>query len=63
MSRFSMSFPWELHGEGKATLDERQITHLIRARLKYDLYDFFRGVFYRAFYTRKEQEKGPKKHP
>ena len=26
------------------TLDERQITHLIRARLKYDPYDFLRGV-------------------
>ena len=26
-------------------LDERQITHLICARLKYDLYDFFRGCF------------------
>ena len=26
-------------------VDERQITHLICARLKYDLYDFFRGVF------------------
>ena len=25
-------------------LDERQITHLICARLKYDLYDFFRAV-------------------
>ena len=25
-------------------LNERQITHLICARLKYDLYDFFRGV-------------------
>ena len=25
-------------------LDERQITHLICARLKYDLYDFFRSV-------------------
>ena len=25
-------------------VDERQITHLICARLKYDLYDFFRGV-------------------
>ena len=25
-------------------IDERQITHLIRVRLKYDLYDFFRGV-------------------
>ena len=26
-------------------IDERQITHLICARLKYDLYDFFRGCF------------------
>ena len=26
-------------------VDERQITHLICARPKYDLYDFFRGVF------------------
>ena len=26
------------------SVDERQITHLICARLKYDLYDFFRGV-------------------
>ena len=26
-------------------LDDRQITHLICARLKYDLYDFFRGCF------------------
>ena len=26
-------------------LDEGQITHLICARLKYDLYDFFRGCF------------------
>ena len=25
-------------------IDDRQITHLICARLKYDLYDFFRGV-------------------
>ena len=25
-------------------LDERQIIHLICARLKYDLYDFCRGV-------------------
>ena len=25
-------------------IDEGQITHLICARLKYDLYDFFRGV-------------------
>ena len=28
-------------GRGKYFLDERQITHLICARLKYDLYDFF----------------------
>ena len=28
-----------------SSLDERQITHLICARLKYDLYDFFRGRF------------------
>ena len=28
-----------------AKIDERQITHLICARLKYDLYDFFRGCF------------------
>ena len=27
-----------------ACLDDRQITHLICARLKHDLYDFFRGV-------------------
>ena len=26
------------------SIDEGQITHLICARLKYDLYDFFRGV-------------------
>ena len=26
-------------------IDERQITHLICARLKYDLYDFFRAVW------------------
>ena len=42
-------------------LDERQITHLICARLKYDLYDFFRG-FFGAFHTRKRKEAGPK-HP
>ena len=45
----------------KVFLDERQITHLICARLKYDLYDFFR-VFLGAFYTRKRKEAGPK-HP
>ena len=40
--------PQEFSQEFSATtvdlLDERQITHLICARLKYDLYDFFRGV-------------------
>ena len=40
-------------------LDERQIAHLICARLKYDLYDFFRGVF-GPFIKEKEQEAGPK---
>ena len=29
---------------GLENVDERQITHLICARLKYDLYDFFWGV-------------------
>ena len=33
-----------LGGTKYVSLDERQITHLICARLKYDLYDFFRGV-------------------
>ena len=28
-----------------STIDDRQITHLISARLKYDLYDLFRGCF------------------
>ena len=42
-------------------IDERQITHLICARLEYDLYDFFRGCFW-AFHTRKKKEAGPK-HP
>ena len=41
--------------------DDRQIAHLICARLKYDLYDFFRGYFW-AFYTRKRKEAGPT-HP
>ena len=41
--------------------DEGQITHLICARLKYDLYDFFRGCF-GPFLQEKEQEAGPK-HP
>ena len=43
-------------------IDERQITHLSCARLKYDLYDFFRGCFWGAFIQEKEQEAGPK-HP
>ena len=42
-----------------AILDERQITHLICARLKYDLYDFFRGCF-GAFYTRERAGSRPK---
>ena len=40
-------------------VDDRQITHLICARLKYDLYDFFRGVL-GPFIQEKEQEAGPK---
>ena len=40
-------------------LDERQITHLICARLKYDLYDFSRGAF-GPFIQEKGQEAGPK---
>ena len=40
-------------------LVERQITHLICARLKYDLYDFFRGCL-GAFYTRKRAGSRPK---
>ena len=44
---------------GCTKIDERQITHLICARLKYDLYDFFRGCF-GAFIQEKEQEAGPK---
>ena len=42
-------------------VDEYQIAHLICARLKYDLYDFFTGCFW-AFYTRKRKEAGPE-HP
>ena len=40
-------------------LDERQITHLVCARLKYGLCGFFWGCF-GAFCTRKAQEAGPK---
>ena len=32
-------------GVSMQIVDERQITHLICARVKYDQYDFFRGVF------------------
>ena len=42
--------------EPLTNLDDRQITNLICARLKYDLYDFFRGPFIQE----KEQEAGPK---
>ena len=44
------------------SLDERQITHLICARLKYDLYDFLGGVL-GPFIQEKEQEAGPKTPP
>ena len=40
----------------KSDLDDRQITHLICARLKYDLYDFFRGCFW-AFIQEKERKQ------
>ena len=46
-------------GPALTNVDERQITHLICARLKYDLYDFFRGCF-GAFYTRKRTGNRPK---
>ena len=60
-------FPKSYFAQSIATIsrspseNERQVTHLICARLKYDLYDFFRGCFW-AFYTRKTKEAGPK-HP
>ena len=44
--------------------DERQITHLICARLKYDLFDFLRGCFGPAscsFSFRKGPKTPPKK--
>ena len=44
---------------GRSLLDERQITHLICAHLKCDLYDFFRGCF-GAFYTRRRTGSRPK---
>ena len=50
-----------LENTEKTLIDERQITHLICARLKYDLYDFLGGVL-RPFIQEREQEAGPK-HP
>ena len=35
---------WILGSAARKGIDERQITHLICACLKYDLYDVFRGV-------------------
>ena len=58
---FGKPMVWQTYGLANLCLDERQITHLICARLKYDLYDFFRGCF-GAFIQEKEQEAGPK-HP
>ena len=55
--RAPRNFPTVLRGPGA----DRQITHLICARLKHDQNDFFGGCFW-AFYTRKEQEAGPR-HP
>ena len=43
-------------------VDERQITHLICARLKYDLYDFFQGVFFGPF-IQEEERKQPQNTP
>ena len=45
---------------GRTELDERQITYLICARLKYDLYDLFRGVFGPLVYTRERTGSRPK---
>ena len=45
-------------------LNEGQITHLICARLEYDLHDFFRGCFGPAscsFLVEKAQKHPPKK--
>ena len=51
----------EANAQKHSKLDEGQITHLICVRLKYDLYDFFRGCF-GPFLQENEQEAGPK-HP
>ena len=37
--------------------DEGQITHLNCARLKYDLYDFFRGCFWACFLKEKNRKQ------
>ena len=47
---------------GCGGLDEGQITHPICARLKYDLYDFFRGSFWACFLFF-SCRKGPKTPP
>ena len=43
-----------------ASLDERQITHLICARLKYMIDMTFLGGVWGPFIQEKEQEAGPK---
>ena len=52
---------WILTFDGPK-LGERQITHLICARLKYDLYDFFRGCFWGLLYKKKKGSR-PKTPP
>ena len=62
---FNLSEFFFLGGEGAwkigvltwKPLDERQITHLICARLKYDLYDFFRGGGVGPFIQEKERKQ------
>ena len=44
------------------SVDEGQITHLICARLEYDLYDFFGGVFLGLFYKKRTGSR-PKTPP
>ena len=56
-SRDGFGIPW-------TWFDEGQITHLICARIKYDLYDIFRGCFGPAscsFSCRKSPTAPPKK--
>ena len=56
---------WKNHyfGHAPEQLDERQITHLICARLKYDLYDFFRAVWacFLLFFLYKRPQNTPSK--